>query len=147
MVVASMVTLHRWMKTWQEQVGLCIVLTEFSRQKFIEGGLPAEKIVVKLNCVHPDPGMREGNGSYVLFVGRLSAEKGVRTLLKAWRLLRDIPLVIVGDGPLFDEMQAFLDGKDLDISMLGRKSHDEVLGLMKRHDFWFSLRSGMRDFP
>ena len=39
-----------------------IALTEFARQRFIEGGLPAEKVVVKPNFVHPDPGPGEGRG-------------------------------------------------------------------------------------
>ena len=54
-VVAAMLTTHRLLKTWQQQVDLYIVLTQFSRQKFIEGGLPPGKIVVKPNFITPDP--------------------------------------------------------------------------------------------
>ena len=54
-VVAAMLTFHRLLGTWSRQVDLYIALTEFARQKFIEGGLPADKIVVKPNFVHPDP--------------------------------------------------------------------------------------------
>jgi len=44
-----MLTFHRWRHTWQEQVDGYIALTDFARQKFIQGGLPAEKIAVKPN--------------------------------------------------------------------------------------------------
>jgi len=127
--VASMLALHRALGTWN-LVDRFIALTEFARQKFIEGGLPAEKIVVKPNFVHPDPGPGEGRGGYALFVGRLSPEKGVRTLLRAWALLGGrVPLKVVGDGPLADEVQEAarrLPG----VEWLGRKSPKEVYALM-----------------
>ena len=131
-VVSVMLTLHRWFKTWQKQVDLYIALTEFALKKFVEGGLPVEKIVVKPNFVYPDPGMREGDGHYALFVGRLSPEKGLQTLLKAWQYLQGIPLKIVGDGPLRDEIQTFVETQKLEgLQVLGRHGHDGVLELMK----------------
>jgi len=54
-VSASMLVYHRVKRTWQDEVDIYIALTEFSRQKFIEGGLPPEKIVVKANFVSHDP--------------------------------------------------------------------------------------------
>ncbi len=96
----AMLTAHRALRTWTRLVDCYIVLGEFARQKFIEGGLPATKIVVKPNFV-PDPSCGNGRGQYALFVGRLSPEKGIGTLLQAWqRLGETIPLKIVGDGPL-----------------------------------------------
>ena len=129
-VVAGMLTVHRLLKTWQKQVDVYIALTEFARRKFIEGGLPAKKIVVKPNFVHPDPGEREAPGRYALFVGRLSPEKGLSTLLKAWRSLKGIPLKVVGDGPLRDQVQAFAAGYG-SVEVLGRRPHQEVIALMK----------------
>ncbi|WP_460361807.1 glycosyltransferase family 4 protein [Thermus antranikianii] len=129
--VASMLALHRALGTWN-LVDRFIALTEFARQKFVEGGLPAEKIVVKPNFVHPDPGPGEGKGGYALFVGRLSPEKGVRTLLRAWERLKGIPLKIVGDGPLQAEMEDLVRGGGLEgVEMLGRRPREEVLGLMR----------------
>ena len=82
-----MLTTHRALGTWQDKVDAYIALTEFGRQKFIAGGLPAEKLAVKPNFVDSDPGPGTGAGGYAIFVGRLSPEKGVETLLKAWRAL------------------------------------------------------------
>ena len=131
-VVATMLTVHRWLKTWQEQADVYIALTEFSRRKFVEGGLPAEKIVVKPNFLYPDPGTCDGERRYALFVGRFSPEKGVRTLLRAWQGLTGIPLKIVGDGPLRDEVQAVAQAAKLPgVEVLGRQAHQKVLALMQ----------------
>lgn len=131
-VAAAMLTLHRWLKTWQEQVDLYVALTEFARRKFIEGGLPAAKILVKPNFVSPALGTRGNDGSYALFVGRLAPEKGVRVLLQAWQGLRGSALKIVGDGPLMDEVRAFVQEQKLGcIEVLGQRAHQEVLRLMK----------------
>ncbi|MGI2905513.1 glycosyltransferase [Tolypothrix sp. VBCCA 56010] len=128
--VATMLTVHRAMNTWTEMVDLYITLTEFARQKMIQGGLPAKKIVVKPNFVHPDPGVGEGRGDYALFVGRLSVEKGLDTLLAAWEHLKEpIPLKIIGDGPLSEQVIAA--AKRLpQVEWLGRKSMSEVHALM-----------------
>lgn len=132
-VVAAMLTVHRTMKTWQEQVDVYIALTEFAQQKFIEGKLPAEKIAVKPNFVAPDPGPGHHGGGYALFVGRLSPEKGVRTLLKAWKRLKGMPLKIVGDGPLMEEVQGLVKREELKevVEVLGRRPREDVLLLMQ----------------
>ncbi|MGI8687802.1 MAG: glycosyltransferase family 4 protein [Thermomicrobiales bacterium] len=98
--VVTMLTAHRALHTWTRMVDRYVVTGEFQRQKFMQGGLPAEKLVVKPNFV-PDPSIGGGRGNYALFVGRLSPEKGIRTLLRAWeQLAGKIPLKIAGDGPL-----------------------------------------------
>ena len=128
--VANMLTLHRAAGTWNRTVTRFIALTEFARRKFIEGGLPAEKIMVKPNFVDPDPGMGRGAGGYALFVGRLSEEKGIRTLLAAWSLLRNGErLKIVGDGPLAQlvkDAAATVRG----VEWLGSRGRDDVQQLM-----------------
>jgi glycosyltransferase involved in cell wall biosynthesis len=75
-------------------------LTEFSRQKFIEGGLAPEKIAVKPNFVDPDPRCESGDRD-ALFVARLSPEKRVSTVLEAWKNLpKSIPIKVIGGaGP------------------------------------------------
>lgn len=129
-VVTAMLTAHRAMHTWTEMVDVYIALTKFARQKFVEGGLPAEKIVVKPNFVHPDPGLGEGRGGYALFVGRLSPEKGLDTLLAAWeRKAVKIPLKIVGDGPLAARVTKAAETLP-QVEWLGRRPMEEVYALM-----------------
>jgi glycosyltransferase involved in cell wall biosynthesis len=127
-----MLGVHRFLHTWTKQVNRYIALTEFSRQKFIAGGLPSYKVVVKPNFVSQDPGIGSHQGGYALFVGRLSPEKGIWTLLRAWRALKDIPLKIVGHGLLQQEVEQFVRGQGLrQISVEGRRSREEVFRLMK----------------
>lgn len=135
-VVAAMLTVHRALKTWREQVDCYITMTDFTRRKLIAGGLPAEKVAVKPNFVHPDPGMKDGHGCYALFVGRLSPEKGLRTLLQAWQGIRDIPLKIVGDGPLLDEVRSVMQAQQLrGVEVLGTRTRQEVMDLMHGASF------------
>lgn len=132
LVPVVMLAAHRWLQTWQKQVDVFIALSAFARYKFIEGGLPAEKIVVKPNSLSADPGKCTENGGYALFVGRLSPEKGIATLLKAWSYLDNIPLKIVGDGPLMMLVQQLTHQYNLEsVDVLGRYSHEDVLKLMK----------------
>jgi glycosyltransferase involved in cell wall biosynthesis len=130
---ALTVGVHRQIGTWNKLVDGYIALTEFGRQKFIVGGLPAEKIAVKPNFVHPDPGTRQGPGEGALFVGRLSEEKGVGTLLSAWRRLRgSIPLDIVGDGPLRPALEAETQRDMLkSVQFRGWMPRDQSLATMK----------------
>jgi len=103
---AAMLATHNFKKTWSKAVTAYIALTEFARDKFIQAGYPGEKILVKPNYLQADPGLGEGKGSYALFVGRLSPEKGISTLLEAWRELgRELPLQIAGDGPMAPEVE------------------------------------------
>ncbi|MBN2570119.1 MAG: glycosyltransferase family 4 protein [Deltaproteobacteria bacterium] len=130
-VTAAMLSVHRVLRTYTRKIDAYIALTDFARQKFIEGGIPAEKIAVKPNFVDPDAGVGEGRGGYTLFVGRLSQEKGIGTLLSAWEKMEGrIPLKIVGDGPLAPKVaqaSRCIPG----IEWLGHKPRQSVRDLMK----------------
>jgi glycosyltransferase involved in cell wall biosynthesis len=106
-VTALMLAFHRLRETWRREISCFVTLTEFCRNKFIEGGLPVEKVLVKPNFVDPDPGHRMGDGEYAIFLGRLSPEKCVNTILAAWKRLRvPIPLLIAGTGPEEQQLRA-----------------------------------------
>jgi glycosyltransferase involved in cell wall biosynthesis len=124
--VAAMQVLHRTLGTWRNKVDAFITLTEFARQKFIEGGFRAERVHVKHNCVHPDPGVGCGAGNYAVMAARLSPEKGVATLLDAWRRYPDLPpLKILGDGPLAPDVRGAA-ASDPRIEWLGQLGAAEV---------------------
>ena len=132
-VVAAMLTAHRVLGTWSHTIDYFLALTEFARGKFIQGGLPAEKILVKPNFVDPDPGTGTGHRRYALFVGRLSPEKGARTLLAAWATVGNaIPLHIVGDGALRAELEAYALQHGLtNVTFHGRLGWKETMDVMK----------------
>jgi glycosyltransferase involved in cell wall biosynthesis len=133
--VAAMLTVHRGLRTWRDQVDVYIALSEFARDKFVGGGLPPQKVVVKPNFVHPDPGPRQGSGETGLFVGRLSAEKGGMMLIDAWKRLAPSPqLDIVGDGPERAGMEAAA-AAIRNVNFRGRLTRDETLSAFKRAQF------------
>ena len=104
-VVAGMLGVHRALGTWHKKVDAYCVSTEFYRKKFVEFGLAPEKLHLCRLAV-PDPGVtRRGSGDYALYVGRLGPEKGIHSLLEAWRGL-DIPLKVRGSGPMETEVRA-----------------------------------------
>ncbi len=140
--VTAMLAVHRARRTWHRDVDAFVALTAFGRDRFVAGGLPADRLLVKPNFA-PDPGDpgdaavdesgergRYGQGPF-LFVGRLAEEKGLRTLLAAWRLLDpDLALRIVGGGPLADEVEAAaaaLPG----VTFVGPLARDEVQAEMR----------------
>lgn len=105
-VVATMLTAHRAAGTWTREVDAFIAVSAFLREKVIRGGLPPERVHVKGPHLADDPGPGAHAGGYALFVGRLSAEKGIGVLLEAWRRLQaDVPLHILGDGPLRETVE------------------------------------------
>ena len=144
---AALLTAHRAIGSWQKVVDVYIALTEFSRHKFIEGRLPAGKIVVKSNFVSSDPGVGNGLGGYAVFVGRLSTEKGLETLLRAWKGLRgSLPLKIVGDGPMAAMVEEAA-ANDARIQWLGRKSAEEVYRLLGEAMFLVLPSQCFENFP
>ena len=107
-----------------------IIGSRFAADKLVQAGIPTRKIVVKPNFLEPDPGPGPGAGSYALFVGRLVPEKGVGTLLDAWRLPGTrLPLRIVGGGPLAPLVERAAES-DPGITWLGELSHAEVITQM-----------------
>lgn len=129
---ASAVTaavLNRYRKMWSgdQVIDQYFTLTEFARKKFIQGGFEAERIQVKGGCVIPDSGLAPGGGGFAIFVGRLSPEKGVGTLLSAWsQLARPLPLKIIGDGPLAGTVRRAAQTNPA-VEYLGYRPPEEVL--------------------
>ncbi|HUP19955.1 MAG TPA: glycosyltransferase [Gemmatimonadota bacterium] len=130
-VVAGMLGLHRALGTWARRVDRYLTLTRFARDKMVEGGFPAERIRVKPNFLPVDPGPGEGRGGYALYVGRLSPEKGIGTLVEAWeRLDPPVPLQVVGQGSEAPAVEA-LAARRPEVRMRGRLPRDEVAALMR----------------
>lgn len=134
--VSLMLSVHRSLGTWRRNVSLFIALTEFSKQKFIEGGLPGDKIAVRPNFLEDDPGPGGDERQGALFVGRLSHEKGVEFLLDAWENLPDISLKVVGDGPLRPWMKNFVKERRLqNVTMAGFMPLPDALREMQKASF------------
>jgi glycosyltransferase involved in cell wall biosynthesis len=152
--VAAMLTTHRALRTWTEQVDMYIATNmyiatteEFAREKFVQGGLPAEQLLVKPNFLHPAPSPGQVRGDFALFVGRLSPEKGVGTLLETWKRSRvRVPLKIVGDGPLANEVEVATRALGR-AEWLGRQPRERVLDLMKEASVLIFPSTCYENFP
>lgn len=145
---ALMLATHRHRGTWAG-IDCYIALSQFSRNQFIRGGLPAEKLFVKPNFVHPDPGMCAEKGDYALFLGRLSPEKRVSTVLSAWaQLAIPVPLVIIGGGPEAIELkrEAMLQGLT-NVNFQGYLPRDQALTFMRRARFLIFSSEWYENFP
>ena len=131
--VAAMLGVHRVMGTWSRAIDVYVVLTDFARRKLEEGGLPPHKMVVRPNFVYPDPGVRDGEGEYFVFVGRLAPEKGLRTLMSAWEGVRGAQLKVVGGGDPKEVEKARSWAKAaMGVELVGQLSHEETLSAIKR---------------
>jgi glycosyltransferase involved in cell wall biosynthesis len=129
--VALTTGIHWGLKTWTDTVNRYISMTDFGKSRFVAGGLPEEKIAVKPHFVRNAPPRGNGNGSYFLYVGRLTADKGINVLLAAWRLQRSgLRLKIVGDGPERENVQTAA-AEMAGVDVLGRMGAADVFELMQ----------------
>jgi glycosyltransferase involved in cell wall biosynthesis len=144
--VALMLSHHRRRGTWTELVDCYIALTQFARNKFVEAGLPANAIVVKPNFVYPDPGVSRAPGNHAIYLGRLSQEKGLSTLVAAWKTLPVTrTLLIVGDGPMRAELKAAAAGTG--IKFLGHVPNEKARELLKSARFLVLPSQCYENFP
>ncbi|MCA9409019.1 MAG: glycosyltransferase family 4 protein [Candidatus Omnitrophica bacterium] len=128
-----------------EKVDAFIVLSQFSRDKFIAGGFPVEKICIKPNFVPTLDRPQENEGAYAVYIGALQSYKGVETLITAWKQLKkDFPLKIIGDGPLSNSLREKLNNN---IEFLGKKSHEETMAYLKRAAFLILPSRCYENFP
>lgn len=130
-MVGTSVMVHRAAGTWDSHTDVVVALTSFAAARLVASGVPRERIMVKGNFVD-DPGTRPfppSNSDYILFVGRLTDEKGIADLVQAWQdgPLDGIELVIAGDGPLRSQVESALPSG---ARLLGRRPTGEVRDLL-----------------
>lgn len=129
-VAAATLTVHRMGGTLN-RVDRFVVLSEFALEKLVGSGVPRERVMIKPNFVDPGPpppGINERREPpFVLFVGRLVEEKGVRLLARVWQRHPDMPaLLVAGDGPLRGALE-----DTPGITCLGSVNSGEVGRLMR----------------
>jgi len=125
--LARMLMKHKRLNTWIDKVDHYIVATNFTKQKYIQSGLSEKKITVKPHSVFSSTNFSPKSNGYALYVGRLSHEKGVQIMLNAWEKIKEIPLKIMGEGPLIGKLQAFVKEKSI--------ANVEFLGFLAREEY------------
>ena len=134
-----------------DKIDAYICLTGFFKKKILEVGIPEEKIHLRPNFIDAPPlvanSYQHGNG-YALYLGRLSNEKGIRTLIRAFEKLPEVNLKIVGTGPLEPEVREYARAKDLrNIEFLGFKSGEEKWQLIRNSQFAVVPSEWYENFP
>lgn len=139
-VVAAMLSTHRCLGTYRSKVTRYIALNEFCRRKFVEGGLPGERISVKPNFVDIEDGPQAERAGG-LFVGRLAEDKGIEVLAEAVQIAAT-QVTVVGAGP----MQERIRGSD-GIGLTGLLAHDEIADRMRRSSYLVMPSLWYENFP
>jgi len=124
-VVARMLQKNKQMGTWNKQVNAYLCLTEMAKQKFIEHGIPEEKITVKPNFLDVELKKDIEKKDYLLFAGRLTATKGIELIINLANRI-NYPIKVIGDGDMKEALS--ITPK---VELLGRKSHKETIELMR----------------
>src|SRR4030042_4115435 len=134
-LASAVYTIESYLNLWFKKynwIRFFICPSMFSLKKHLEAGIPEEKLVHIPNFIKVKPFELDYEpGDYILFVGRLSKEKGVLTLLKAIKGL-DIELKIVGDGPIREEYEKYARNEKItNVVFEGYKSGEELKSLYK----------------
>lgn len=140
------IEINKYIGTWKNNVDKFICLTEFSKKKFIEFGLPEEKIIIKPNFATPlkKDKKTKAKTDYILFVGRLSDEKGIEFLVNSW-IPKFPKLKIIGDGPLKEKIIKMK--KSNNVEVLGQKSNEETKEIMKSANYLIMGSKWYEGFP
>ena len=139
LAVWNMLTYNRWRNTWQRDVDAFITPSQFAAQKLIEIGIPQDRLYIKPN-VTSDPLSDQTIPPFphhptFLYVGRLSPEKGVMTLLRAWEKVAEPEwqLNLVGDGQQQEELKQFVRDRALsNVHFLGYQPKNQVIEAIKQ---------------
>ena len=139
-IVAGIFKYHRIRKSFYKQIDRYICLNENQIRLLKDIGFDPKKIIKKYNFV-PDA---EANlkavkveglpDRYVVFYGRIGEEKGIRILMRMWNKITDIPLVVMGGGPLEGEFAVWAEEKK-NVYFLGYTEHEKCLSIVKGGEF------------
>jgi len=128
---------HRKSRVFEKHVDLFLCPSRFLANRLAAGGIPAAKIrhlpnFIELRRYEPHYEV----GRYGVFLGRLSPEKGVATLLEAAARARQVPLVIVGEGWQEEELrQTAAAGNLSHVTFAGYQDGDELKELIRQAAF------------
>lgn len=149
--VVAMQTVHHALGTYRTKVDAYIALTGFARSIMVRAGLPDDRVYVKPNFLD-DPLAVESTlverENRIVFVGRITKEKGVDLLLQAWSQLKDTEwkLLVVGDGPERAELQSEFRGLR-NVVWSGWLGRGEVLATVARSRYLVISSRWYEGFP
>lgn len=127
---------HRWLGTFKNKIDIYISPSSFLKSKMVKGGFSEKKIVVKTHFININElTPNENYGNYAVFMGRISKEKGIFTLIKVFKEISNLKLEIIGDGPFSQ--------KSMDFVKQNKLSNIEFLGFMRTAKRFKILKKAM----
>lgn len=140
--------LHRLLKSY-DNIDVIITSSAFYREKFIEYGYSPEKIVHIPNFI--DTQLHKpsySSNGYITYLGRMAKEKGIFTLIKAMKNIKNTTLYIIGDGPLRPEIEKYIAEEGMaNVKLLGFKSGEELDSIVQNCDFTVLPSEWYEDSP
>ncbi|MBR4085159.1 MAG: glycosyltransferase family 4 protein [Lachnospiraceae bacterium] len=144
LIVAFIFKYHRIRKTFYRQIDKYICLNDNQIKLLRDIGFDENKIVKKYNFVKDSVEILEEKQvelpklpeRYVVYFGRLGEEKGIHVLMSAWEDLDDIPIVVMGAGPLEEEFNAWAQDKK-QVICLGHTEHSKCMKIVTNSEFVF----------
>ena len=125
---------HRWLGSYRKCVDLFLAPSQFVREKFVEHGWDGVRFEVlphfqQARNVGEESAYSKGS---ILYVGRLSAEKGLPDLLRAMQQVSEVRLVIAGDGPQrgpLEQLASTLGLSNVEfVGQVGAEQRDSLIG-------------------
>lgn len=133
----SALWIHRFLLRLERIVDLFLAPSDFTRQRLLDWGVPEGRIQMIRNFVADVPRASAQPGTFGLYAGRLSEEKGLQSLLAALAAAGDPPFRIVGDGPLESELVAVAERLGLTRTQFaGRLRGDQVREMLREARFF-----------
>ena len=106
LALAASLAWHRYAGHWWDRIDAFVALSEFSRRKLAEGGLPEDRMFLKPHFLDRSVTPSLESDHYAVVMSRLHAEKDVQTAVEAFQHLPDLRLVVLGEGPLLEPLKA-----------------------------------------
>lgn len=139
-IVAVIFKYHRIRKSFYKEIDKYICLNNNQMELLKNIGFDEKKIIKKYNFVS-DAGIgvkklesEKLPNRYVVFYGRIGEEKGIKILMQIWERLSEVPLVVMGAGPLEQEFASWASDKD-NVYYLGYTEHGKCLSIVKQAEF------------
>lgn len=139
-IVACIFKIHRLLRVFYRNIDTYVCLNNVQMELLEQAGFDRNKMIKKYNSVSqlvpvetPLPDLPE---RFVVYYGRIGEEKGIDVLLDVWKRLAEIPLVVMGDGPLAEDFQKFIKSNQItNVQYLGFTPHDQCIAIVQKAEF------------
>ncbi|WP_050698562.1 glycosyltransferase family 4 protein [Anaeromassilibacillus senegalensis] len=140
LIVACIFKIHRLLRIFYKDIDTYVCLNDVQMELLEQAGFDRNKMIKKYNSVsQPVPietSLPDLPERFVVYYGRIGEEKGMDILLNVWKRLPEIPLVVMGDGPLAEDFQKFMKSNQMtNVQYLGYTPHDKCIAIVQKAEF------------